>query len=179
MSNIVNAISYFEGRVTWLGEVKSGQGNNGNPWIMQTFVLTWQDSKFEPQHIVLTASGDDRVRKIQEYAQSGQLVRVLWRPDAREYQGKWFGENRLLNIGLAQVPAQGAAPAPGQPTGGYPGMQQPAAPYAGLYQQRPAQPQAQFQPAPQYQQQAAPAPAPVIDPTQARGFDEDIPDFLQ
>lgn len=179
MSNITNAISFFVGRVTWLGEVKSGEGANG-PWAMQTFVLTWQDSKFEEQHLVLSASGDERLRKIQEFAQTGQLVKVLWRPDGREYQGRWFGENRVINIGPAQAqPAAAQQPAPGQPVGGYPGMgpQPQPQPQPGYYQQlvpqAPPQPQYQPQPsAPAYQ------PAP-INPAAQPGFDGDIPDFLQ
>lgn len=80
----------FSGQVTAISEPKTGQGTKGE-WVSQTIVITEQAEKY-PQSIAVEAfNKQDEVSKIQV----GCTCDVFFNMEAKEYQGRWFGSNRL------------------------------------------------------------------------------------
>lgn len=118
------------GTITFLGEIKSGVSQNGNPWANQQviFDVAGYNGSFRK---VLVVAGTDRVQELQQFP-LGSRVEFGYQVRAREYQGKWYNNVELYSITPAPVaqPQQGA--------------QQAAQPQ---YQQQAAQPAAPQYPA--------------------------------
>lgn len=91
----------FKGAITSKGEIKSGEGKNGT-WRSQTIVLTQIEQSDYPDQLVL----DMMNTKIDECPEVGSVVTVKYNVRAREYNGRWFGQNSLwkMEIDTASTP---------------------------------------------------------------------------
>ena len=87
----------------------TGNGRNG-VWVKQSFVLEL-DGQF-PRQVCLDAWGDkaDIVKNLRP----GEVVKVSFEPESREFNGKWYTNLKAWRIeraatGNAQAPQQQAA----------------------------------------------------------------------
>jgi hypothetical protein len=140
---VTNSVSPFEGALVWVGTPYCGTSQTtGQPWKVVDFVINYTDHKMQEQHMVLTASGVERVDKLLS-TPLGTILRVDFTINARksDYNGqeKWWGSLTVFRITPVTPQAQSAPQA--QP-----------------------QPQPSFQQYPQ--QQAAFAPQPFVQPVQ-------------
>lgn len=162
--SIVNAVSPFEGRLHWVGQVASGQSQNtGNPWKRVDFTIAYTDLQMQQRFITFSLSGVEKVDRLLS-TPLGTVLRVTWKPVSNEYQGKWYSRNDA--VGFYAPQAQQSAQNVQQPQYG-----QQYAP-----QQAPAQPQYP----PQYQQPYQPQgyqPGAGFYPPQAPVQNDDMPDF--
>jgi hypothetical protein len=79
----------------------TGTGKNGTNWIKQEFVLETQDQY--PKKICMSVWGD----KTQDLApvQEGEIVKVQFNVESREYNERWYTEIRAYRLDRS-----GAAP---------------------------------------------------------------------
>lgn len=124
----------LEGKIKVVMEPKSGVSQRG-PWKSQTVVMDyfWFPNQMYPSEIVLSIFGEERIDRWK--LEVNDEVKIRYHAEAREFNGQWYGENRLdalTFIGAsaqkwqaidearsnAQVPAVAApqAPATVQPT---------------------------------------------------------------
>ena len=92
----------FKGTITSKCEIKSGEGKNGT-WRNQTIVLTQLEQSDYPDQLVL----DMMNAKIDECPEVGSVVTAKYNVRAREYNGRWFGQNSLwkMDIDTTSTPA--------------------------------------------------------------------------
>lgn len=124
----------LEGKIEVVLKPKSGVSQRG-PWKSQVVVMKyfWFPNQQNPSEIVLSIFGEDRIDRWN--LEVNDEVKIRYHAEAREYNGQWYGENRLdalTFIGAsaqkqraidearnnAQAPAVAApqAPATAQPT---------------------------------------------------------------
>ena len=125
----------LEGKIEIVLKPKSGVSQRG-PWKSQVVVMKyfWYPNQQYPSEIVLSIFGEERIDRWN--LEVNDEVKVRYHAEAREYNGQWYGENRLdalTFIGAsaqkqraidearnnAQAPAASApqaAPATAQPT---------------------------------------------------------------
>lgn len=153
--NIVNAVSPWEGRLHWVGQVMSGQSQTtGNPWKRVDFTLSYVDAQMQVRYITFSLSGVEKVDRLLTIP-LGTTIKVTWRPSGNEYQGKWFTKNEAIGIFTPQSGTQVAQP------------QQPPQQYGPQY----SQPQG-------FVRQQAPMQAPPQQPGFYQGgLAGDMPDF--
>ena len=95
--------------ISILPERSGVSARNGSEWKVASYVLETVSDRF-PRKMVFEVFGSD---KIQQFAiQSGEMVRVSFDIDAREYNGRWFNSIRAWNVdrNLEAAPAAMAAP---------------------------------------------------------------------
>lgn len=95
--NKINTVSTWEGRLVWVGTPRSGKSKSGREWKSVDFTLKYKDSQDQDRHITLNAFGVDRVDKILS-AQIDTKVRVEWRPDSHEFNGKWYSKLEAYDV---------------------------------------------------------------------------------
>lgn len=165
---VVNAVSPFEGRLHWVGDVKEGVSQNtGNPYKMAKFTIVYTNHQMQESYITFSISGVEKVDRLLATPLS-TLIRVTWVPNARAWtdaNGKttWFGTNDALGF----APVEANQPQPRYAPQGQPYQQPPMQPQAPVYQQPVQQAPAYYQglsiPTQPPQYQAAPnVPAPTI-----------------
>lgn len=122
------------GTISFLGEIRSGVSQNGNPWANRQVVFDVEgyNGSFRK---VLVLAGTDRVQDLEAYP-LGSRVEFGYQVRARQYDGKWYNNVDLYTL----APAPGAGVQAPQP---YPQAPQAAAPQP--YPQQPPQ----YAPAPQ------------------------------
>lgn len=84
-----NKVAPWEGALEWVGDPRTGTSKKGRTWSSVDFVLKYTDDQDNERHIMFSAFGSDKVDTILS-AKVGTTVRVQWRPDAHEYNGRWF-----------------------------------------------------------------------------------------
>lgn len=74
-------------------EVQSGQGQRG-PWVKQTFIA--ETIETYPKKIAFTAFNEpvEQLKNIVE----GATVKINFRVESREYNGRWYSDVRATNI---------------------------------------------------------------------------------
>jgi len=92
-----NKVAPWEGRLEWVGEPRTGKTKKGNDWTSVDFVLKYTDEQDYERHVMFNVFGDEKVNTIIA-CEIGTKIRVDWRPDAREYNGRWFGKNEVYGI---------------------------------------------------------------------------------
>ena len=90
-TEVLNAVSPWLGRIVWVGEPRTGKSKKGNEWKSVDFTLTYKDVQDQDQNITFSLFGSEKVEAIQK-AGIGAMVKVMWRPDSHEYQGKWYSK---------------------------------------------------------------------------------------
>ena len=91
----------------------TGTGKNGTNWIKQEFVLETQDQY--PKKVCMSVWGD----KTQDLTpvQEGEIVKVQFNVESREYNDRWYTEIRAYRLDrTGSIPA-GVEPTPA--AGGY------------------------------------------------------------
>ncbi len=94
----------------------TGTGRNG-AWVKQSFVI--QTEGQYPKQVCFDAWGDkaDVVKNMN----AGEMVKVSFEPESREFNGKWYTNLRAWRIeavtGSAQTPPPPPPPADAAPSG--------------------------------------------------------------
>lgn len=98
-----------------------GTSQKGNPWKKREYVLETQETY--PRKVFFNFFGD----RVDQYPlQVGQMVKVSFDIDSREYNGRWFVEIRAWKAEDASTaPAPGAPAAYGAPASYGPAPQMP------------------------------------------------------
>lgn len=104
-----NQVAPFEGELVWVGDVKSGKSQRGD-WTVVEFTIKYPDGQWN-KHVMFSAFGADKVALLKSIP-IGTKILVKWMPDAREYNGRWFGKNDATEIKVADEPAQQVAQTP-------------------------------------------------------------------
>lgn len=105
------------GTISFLGEIRSGVSQNGNPWANRQVVFDVEgyNGSFRK---VLVLAGTDRVQDLEAYP-LGSRVEFGYQVRARQYEGKWYNNVDLYTLSPAPgagVQAQQAPqPYPQQP----------------------------------------------------------------
>lgn len=99
-----NQVAPFEGELVWVGDVKSGKSQRGTEWTVVEFTIKYPDGQWN-KHVMFSAFGADKVAQLKSIP-IGTKILVKWMPDAREYNGRWFGKNDATEIKVADEPAQ-------------------------------------------------------------------------
>ena len=100
-----NKVSPWEGTIHWIADVRSGKSQKGKDWSSVDFVVEYKDEQGNVGHIVFNAFGHELVGKVLA-AGKGANVRVMWRPDAREYNGKWFLNLSAYDVTVLDEPVE-------------------------------------------------------------------------
>lgn len=106
------------GKIIEVCPVQEGTSRSGNPWRKRIYVLETQETY--PKKVAFTVFGLDRVDQYKN-VQAGQVMRVSFDIDSREYNGRWYTDINCWRMEpadangaqpQAQAPRQqGAAPA--------------------------------------------------------------------
>lgn len=111
------------GQVIFVSVVRSGKSERGNEWCSQDFVVKYfldEDERFERRGM-FNLRDADKIQKADLH--EGDKVRVKFDLNAREYEGKWFGQNDAWAVeklfaadyapqAIAQPQPSNAAPTP-------------------------------------------------------------------
>ena len=96
-----------EGKITHVLGERSGTSKSGNPWKVKEYVLETVTESY-PRKIAFDFFGD----KADLYPLNvGDMIRLSFDIESREYQGRWFTSIRGWKA-EALTPAQPAAPVP-------------------------------------------------------------------
>jgi hypothetical protein len=90
-----------------------GDSQRGH-WVRGGFIIEYGDEY--PRKAAFSLFGADKTQIVAAIP-AGTPVSVGFNPESREYQGKWYTENRAINV----TPMYAHAPQPVQPA--YPGQQ--------------------------------------------------------
>lgn len=84
----------LEGKIEIVLKPKSGVSQRG-PWKSQVVVMKyfWYPNQQYPSEIVLSIFGEERIDRWN--LEVNDEVKVRYHAEAREYNGQWYGENRL------------------------------------------------------------------------------------
>ena len=84
----------LEGKIEVVLKPKSGVSQRG-PWKSQVVVMKyfWYPNQQYPSEIVLSIFGEERIDRWN--LEVNDEVKVRYHAEAREYNGQWYGENRL------------------------------------------------------------------------------------
>ena len=85
----------------------TGTGKNGTNWVKQEFVLETQDQY--PKKVCMSVWGD----KTQDLTpiQEGEIVKVQFNVESREYNERWYTEIRAYRLDRSGASAPASAPA--------------------------------------------------------------------
>lgn len=125
MSQLING-KFVQSLPTVEGESQRGH------WIRGGFVIEYGDEY--PRKAAFSTFGEDKV-KMSENIPAGTMVQVKFMPESREYEGKWYTENRAINLSpFGQQPGMPVQPVAAPPVAG----QQQAVQFPANFQQQPA-----------------------------------------
>ena len=84
----------LEGKIKVVLKPKSGVSQRG-PWKSQVVVMKyfWYPNQQYPSEIVLSIFGEERIDRWN--LEVNDEVKVRYHAEAREFNGQWYGENRL------------------------------------------------------------------------------------
>lgn len=90
-----------------LPERSGTSARTGSEWRMASYVLETTTDRF-PRKMMFEVFGSDKIQQFN--IQVGEMVRVSFDIDAREYQGRWYNSIRAWNVDrnladpMSQVP---------------------------------------------------------------------------
>jgi hypothetical protein len=95
----------LEGKIEIVLKPKSGVSQRG-PWKSQVVVMKyfWFPNQQYPSEIVLSIFGEERIDRWN--LEVNDEVKVRYHAEAREYNGQWYGENRLDALTFIGASAQ-------------------------------------------------------------------------
>ena len=95
-----------KGTIKVLMDEQKGVGKTGNEWTAREFVIEVSDDGYTSAvHFKAFNRDADALRD----AKIGDTVEGTYKPTAREYNGRWYDENRLLgvnNVTATSAPAK-------------------------------------------------------------------------
>ena len=97
----VNKVAPWEGRLEWIDNPRNGTSKKGRAWTSVDFVLKFVDDQDNERFILFNAFGDEKVNTICS-CKPGTKIRIAWRPDAREYNGRWFCKLEAYDITMIE-----------------------------------------------------------------------------
>lgn len=84
-----------QGTITHLMEESTGTSKAGNAWQAREFVIEVSEAGYTNSvHFKAFGRDVDDLRS----ASVGDIVEVSYKPQAREYNGRWYDENKLYGI---------------------------------------------------------------------------------
>ena len=102
-----------------LPERSGTSARTGSEWRMGSYVLETTTDRF-PRNMMFEVFGSDKIQQFN--IQVGEMLRVSFDIDAREYQGRWYNSirawnvDRNLNDPMVQAPVAGLDTTPfGEP----------------------------------------------------------------
>lgn len=95
----VNKVAPWEGELEWADNPRSGVSKKGTEWKSVDFTLKYKDDQNNDRHITFNTFGAERVDKILS-APIGSRLRVSWKPESREYNGKWWQKLDAYDIAV-------------------------------------------------------------------------------
>ena len=104
-------VQEFTGVVKAITPVQSGQGINGK-WQKQTFVLEEVAEQYPNKLLLEALNKQTEMDKLQV----GATIKALFNTDAKEYQGKYYGANKLYKVEVLNVPQVQSIASTTQPT---------------------------------------------------------------
>ena len=82
------------GKVITVLPVQTGEGRNG-VWKKQDYVIEYDQNSQYPRRMMFNLWGD----KIDQYnIQEGQMLRIGFDIDCREYNGRWYNDIRAWKV---------------------------------------------------------------------------------
>ena len=99
-TEVLNAVSPWMGELAWVGDPRTGTSKKGNDWKSVDFVLKYKDRQGNDGNILFSVFGAEKVDMILS-TPIGATVKVMWRPEAREYNGKWFGKLDVYDVSVS------------------------------------------------------------------------------
>lgn len=87
-------MSKCRGKITNIGEVKTGEGQHGK-WASQQWVVEEEGQQY-PEKWVLETFGEDNIKKFDIH--EGDVVEVSYEARCREKDGKFYGSNRAWEV---------------------------------------------------------------------------------
>jgi len=95
----------LEGKIEVVLKPKSGVSQRG-PWKSQVVVMKyfWYPNQQYPSEIVLSIFGEERIDRWN--LEVNDEVKIRYHAEAREYNGQWYGENRLDALTFIGASAQ-------------------------------------------------------------------------
>ena len=112
------------GKVIAALQPREGVSRQGNPWKAQEFVIETQDQY--PRKMCFEIFGAERIEQNIGMLQVGNVVKVSFDIDAREWNGRWFNSIRAYRVDLvndAQQYGGGTFDAPAAPEAPFPPAQ--------------------------------------------------------
>lgn len=97
----VNRIAPWEGRLEWIDNPRTGTSKKGNKWTSVDFVLKYVDEQNNEKFILFNVFGDEKVNTVFS-CKPGTKLRVIWKPDAHEYNGRWFGKLEAIDVTVVE-----------------------------------------------------------------------------
>ena len=95
----------LEGKIEVVLKPRSGVSQRG-PWKSQVVVMKyfWYPNQQYPSEIVLSIFGEERIDRWK--LEVNDEVKIRYHAEAREYNGQWYGENRLDALTFIGASAQ-------------------------------------------------------------------------
>lgn len=84
-----------KGKVIRLMDEQNGTSKAGNAWTSREFVIEVNDEGFK-NFVHFKAFGKE-VPDLQDMKE-GDLVEVSYKPQSREFNGRWYDEHRLFSV---------------------------------------------------------------------------------
>lgn len=108
---VVNAVAPWQGYLHWVGNVKKGDGKNGE-YAFADFTLKYTNSKMQEKFITFSASSIEAVALL-ERTEIGTPMKVQWFPDTAEdpQRDRWYPKFAAFNVSVIKD-VQAPAPAP-------------------------------------------------------------------
>ena len=93
----INKVSPYEGDLVWVGEPRTGIGSRtGKTWASIDFTIRYNDGQSD-KHITFNAFGEEKVGQVMSAPKNGR-IRVVWEPESRESNGKWWSKNSVIEL---------------------------------------------------------------------------------
>jgi Domain of unknown function (DUF3127) len=81
-------------------EVQTGESKAGTPWKKQEFILETEGQY--PKKMCMSMMGADKIAAIEGILKEGNMLKVSFDAESREYNGKWY-----TNLSAWRVDAHG------------------------------------------------------------------------
>lgn len=100
---VVNAVAPWQGFLHWVGNIREGNGRNGE-YAFADFVLRYTDHKMKEKYITFSTGNIDNVEKLKQL-QIGTPLRVMWYPESSEDQqrDRWYPSYQAYFISVIEL----------------------------------------------------------------------------
>lgn len=102
------------GKVIAVLQPREGTSSQGKQWKVGTYVVETEERY--PKKVCFEIFGEDKINQSAPMLQIGNLVKVSFDIDAREWQGRWFNSVHAWKVEMAAGGQPAPAPATPQPT---------------------------------------------------------------